>query len=290
MPTSPYFNNQNATREQWLLEDLTIESIRNHGIDIWYIPRTSYDHLDELFGDDPVKYFDRAIKLDCYLETFQDYGGNKEFFSKFGLQVDESAKLAVARRTFEKLVPRTLRNLPKEGDLLYLPVQMKLMEIRFVEEERNFFQLGRDSRNPYMYVMSVEAFKYNGEFMNTGVSEIDDIVDGLAQSITLEVTNTGISFERGEVIYQGSSLQTSTARCIVAEYDRPNNALRVRHIRGQFTLADIHGVTSGATGTITFMNEQEDSTPDRFSDNVQLEEEAIAILDFSEKNPFGEVS
>lgn len=291
MPTSVYFNNQGATREQWLLEDLIIESIRNHGIDIWYLPRKSQSELDTLFGDDPVKYYDQAIKIDCYLETFQDYGGNKEFFSKFGLQVDESARLALARRTFEKLIPHKLRNLPKEGDLIYLPIQMKLMEIRFVEEERNFFQLGRDSKNPYMYVLSVEAFKYNGEFFDTGVSEIDTLADGLAPSMTLSVTNnSGASFERGEYVYQGADLADATAKAVVAEYDRTADSLRVRHVKGQFVNGTIYGATSGAVQEIYFLNNQQDSTPDRYGDNIQIEEEASAILDFSETNPFGDVS
>lgn len=292
MPTSVYFNNQDATREQWLLEDLIIESIRNHGIDIWYLPRKSQSEFDTLFGDDPVKYFDQAIKIDCYLETFQDYGGNKEFFSKFGLQVDESAKLALARRTFERLIPHKLRNLPKEGDLIYLPIQMKLMEIRFVEEERNFFQLGRDSRNPYMYVISVEAFKYNGEFLDTGVYELDSLIDGLAPSTNIYVSDVaGISFQRGEYVYQGDDLSTATAKAVVASYDKPNGILRIRHVKGQFSgSSHIHGATSGAEMNTYFFNSQEDATPDRYGDNIQIEEEASSILDFSETNPFGEVS
>ena len=56
MPTSVYFNNQNASREQMLLEDMVIESIKNHGIDVYYLPRTSQSVLDSLFGDDPVKF------------------------------------------------------------------------------------------------------------------------------------------------------------------------------------------------------------------------------------------
>ena len=84
MATSVYFNNQKATSEQFLVEDLIIESIRNHGIDVYYLPRSSQSSIDELFGDDPVKYFNTAFKVDVYLETFQDYEGNKEFFTKFG--------------------------------------------------------------------------------------------------------------------------------------------------------------------------------------------------------------
>ncbi len=102
MAVSVYFNNQGATREQFLVEDLIIESIKNHGIDIYYIPRDSQSSIDELFGDDPVKSFTHAYKIEMYLETFNDFTGNQEFFSKFGLEIQKDAKVAVARRTFEK--------------------------------------------------------------------------------------------------------------------------------------------------------------------------------------------
>jgi len=150
MATSVYFNNQKATVEQHLLEDLIIESIKNHGIDVYYIPRDSQSSIDELFGDDPVKTFSQAFKIEMYLESFQDYEGNKEFFGKFGLEIQETAKLCMARRTFERYVTsasKVTSNVPKEGDLIYLPVQFKLMEIKFVEEEKNFFQLGKDERS-----------------------------------------------------------------------------------------------------------------------------------------------
>lgn len=129
MATSVYFNNQKAIHEQNLLEDLIIESIRNHGIDVYYLPRESQSYIGELFGDDPVKMYRRAIKLEMYLESFQDYEGNKEFFSKFGLEIQETARLCVARRRFESQVSRMMGSgwhVPKEGDLIYLPVQFKL--------------------------------------------------------------------------------------------------------------------------------------------------------------------
>jgi hypothetical protein len=291
MPTSVYFNNQNATREQFLVEDLIIESIRNHGIDVYYLPRTSRDELDTLFGDDPVKYYDRAYKIDMYLETFQDYGGNKEFFSKFGLQIDESAKLAMARRTFERIIPHSLRNVPKEGDLIYLPVQYKLMEIRFVEEERNFFQLGRDSINPYMYVLSLETLKYNGELLDTGIEIIDDLADRLAQSVNYELLDDGqaVSYEKHEIVYQGANLNSATARAIVASFDRPTTTLRLRNIKGNFVVGNnIIGVSTGASYELDAYDGQQDATINAAAENVFFETEGDSILDFTESNPFGE--
>ena len=141
MGTSHYFNNQAASREQLLIEDMIIESIRNHGIDVFYIPRGSQSALDELFGDDPVKSFTSAYQIEMFLETFNDFEGNQEFFSKFGLEVQKSARVAVARRSFERFIPNDTRSAPKEGDLIWLPSMEKLMEIKFVEQEKNFFQL-----------------------------------------------------------------------------------------------------------------------------------------------------
>jgi hypothetical protein len=292
MPTSVYFNNQNATREQMLLEDLVIESIRNHGIDVYYIPRSSQGILDDLFGDDPVKYFDQAIKLDMYLETFQDFGGQQEFFSKFGLQIEKTARLAVARRTFEKYISQSLRNMPKEGDLIFMPTQRKLMEIRFVERDMSFFQLGKVV--PYMYGLSLETFKYNGEFINTGIEEIDLMCDESAQSINYSVnvatynTNT---FIRAEVAYQGPSLANANCFGIVVSFDRPAGVLRLRNINGSFANGDvIRGNTSNAQATLGSYNILDNATIPQgdVADNVQIETEANTYLDFSERNPFGE--
>ena len=288
MPTSVYFNNQNATREQFLVEDFIIESIRNHGIDVWYIPRTSQSQFDALFGDDPVKYFDRAIKLDMYMETFNDFEGQQEFFSKFGLNIDKSARMALARRTFERYVQKAVRANPQEGDLIYLPVQAKLMEIRRVEEEKNFFQLGKLA--PYMYGLSMETFKYNGEFINTGMQEVDSICDAMAPSLTFTmVADAGqVSYDRGEIVYQGTDLANSNCKGIVVTFDRPSLLLKVRNIKGTFAAnVDIIGDTTGATFELDSYDKQE-NTPSSYDTNVLIENEADAILDFSETNPFGE--
>ena len=287
MPVSVYFNNQGATREQFLVEDLIIESIRNHGIDIYYLPRASQSTFDELFGDDPVKSFNSAYKIDMYLETFNEFEGNQEFFAKFGLEIQKSAKVAVARRTFERLINPALRNTPKEGDLIYLPVQQKLFEIKTVEEEKNFFQAGKVA--PYMYALNIETFKYNGELLNTGIDEIDRIgnIEAFAIEYTLNAGGTS-TFADMEIVYQGASLNAATAKAYVADWDKPNKLLKLRNIKGQFaTNTAIIGVVSGASWTLASADTMEDANDD-FDDNVRIETEADNILDFTETNPFGE--
>jgi hypothetical protein len=288
MGTSVYFNNQNASREQILIEDMVIESIRNHGIDVFYLPRDSRSSFDELFGDDPVKSYTSAYKMEMYLESFQDFEGNQEFFSKFGLEIQKSARIAVARRTFERYIPTALRNTPKEGDLIFLPVQNKLLEIRRVEEEKNFFQAGKIA--PYMFGLNIETFKYSGEYFDTGFAEIDIIADNNAYNIEFTMTAGGSgTFDLNEVVYQGASVAAATARGYVVSWDKPTRLLKIRNIKGEFAAGTIaKGASSGAQWTVTSGDIQEDSS-NTYDDNVRIETEADNILDFSETNPFGEV-
>ncbi|NDH99975.1 MAG: hypothetical protein EBY78_06615 [Actinobacteria bacterium] len=286
--TSVYFNNQNATREQILIEDMIIESIKNHGIDVYYLPRESQSELDRLFGDDPVKSFSTAYSLEMYLESFQDFEGNQEFFSKFGLQIQKEARVAVARRTFEKNIPTGIRNVPKEGDLIYLRVQQKLLEIKFVEEEKNFFQLGKSA--PYMYSLNLEVFRYNGERLTTGIAEIDAIGDANAYGIEYTMNNSGTNtYREHEIVYQGASLETATAKGYVSSWDLPTKKLIIRNIKGSFAPnVLVKGVESSAAWLMLTNNPQENAN-DTFEENVLLETEADNILDWTETNPFGSI-
>jgi hypothetical protein len=296
MGTSVYFNNQGATREQMLIEDMIIESIKNHGIDVYYLPRESQSVLDPLFGDDPVKMFTTAIPMEMYLESASDFEGNQEFFSKFGLEIQKTARIAVARRTFERYVSTSIRNLPKEGDLIWMPVQQKIMEIKFVEEEKNFFQAGKVA--PYMYGLSLETFKYNGEKFDTGIQDIDRISDGYAYSIEYTM-QTGLdpggnnagggAYEEHEIVYQGASLAAATARGSVANWDTPTKKITIRNIKGSFVANSIvRGTTSNAAFLLVTGNPQENAV-DPYEENVLLETEADNILDWTESNPFGTI-
>ena len=302
MATSVYFNNNGyGSQERFLVEDLINESIKNHGIDVYYIPRDSQSSLDEIYGDDPVKSFTQAIKIEVYLETYNDFEGNEEFFSKFGLEVSKGVKVAMSRRSFDKYVSTVVdRNVPKEGDLIYLPTQLKLMEIKFVEQEKSFFQLGRpgarsgavsavgQAKIGYMYEISLETFRYNGELINTGYTEIDVIADNRAQSVdyTMNAGGTG-SFSTDEVVYQGASLAAATAKAYVSEWNAVTRTLRLRNIFGAFAAnTNVIGASSNATWSLNTGNTQEDAST-TFDDNYRIEQEADNILDWTETNPFG---
>jgi hypothetical protein len=302
MATSVYFNNNGyASQERFLVEDLINESIKNHGIDVYYIPRDSQSSLDEIYGDDPVKSFTQAIKIEVYLETYNDFEGNEEFFSKFGLEVSKGVKVAMSRRSFEKYISSVVdRNVPKEGDLIYLPVQLKLMEIKFVESEKSFFQLGRpgfgrgavsavgQAKVGYMFELSLETFRYNGELIKTGYTEIDALANDYAPSIdfTLYAGGTG-TYTKDEIVYQGTSVANATAKAYVSDWNAVTRTLRLRNIYGAFAAnTNVIGASNNATWSLQTGNTQEDATT-TFDDNVRIEQEADNILDWTETNPFG---
>ena len=68
MAINKYFNNFGVAREQDLVEDLTIESIKMYGINMKYLPRT-ITKLDHLYGEDILSTFDVAADLEMYIKN-----------------------------------------------------------------------------------------------------------------------------------------------------------------------------------------------------------------------------
>lgn len=166
-----YFSH-GTRNEQYLLEDLIIESISIWGQEFYYIPRTLVGK-DEILGEDRLSEFKNAYPIDMYLETVDGFEGQGAFIQKFGLMMEQSATLTVARRTWERTVGRhggsILPNRPCEGDLLYFPLTKGLFEIKFVEHQDPFYQL----KKLYVYRLQVELFQYASEHIDTGIKDID---------------------------------------------------------------------------------------------------------------------
>lgn len=158
--------------EQYLLEDLIIESISIWGQEFLYIPRILVAK-DEILGEDRLSKFENAFPIDMYLENVDGFEGQGAFIQKFGLMMEQSATLTVARRTWERVVGKhngsILPNRPSEGDLLYFPLTKGLFEIKFVEHQDPFYQL----KKLYVYRLQVELFQYASERLDTGNKEID---------------------------------------------------------------------------------------------------------------------
>ena len=103
MATSVYFNNYNSFyTEQRLVEDLIVETIKMMGADAYYLPNDNDQARDLLYGEDPVKKFTSAFPVEVYLSTALEYMGEKDFFSKFGLEIRNEVSVILSKRSFSE--------------------------------------------------------------------------------------------------------------------------------------------------------------------------------------------
>lgn len=293
MATSVYFNNYNSIAEQRVVEDLIVESIKIMGFDAYYLPIFNSEDRDILYGEDPVKKFKQAFPVEFYLSTALEYTGEKEFFSKFGLEIKNSANVIISKRSFSQRVPQNTFTRPREGDLIYVPFLNgtgELFEIKFVDQTKDFFTLGR--RIPYFYELQLEKFKYSQEIIDTGVTDIDDAVTQSSYTLELQLSGrqNANNYTQKEIVYQApdNTHANATVVAIVQKWDAVANTLSVTNIAGEFIDGDIIiGAASNTRFTLGTFNTLKDSTRNETYDNLYIENQANNILDFSETNPHG---
>lgn len=185
--TNFFFNNFQNSQEQFLIEDLVIESIRIYGLDMIFVPRNPIN-IDKIYGEDPLREYTHAIPVEMYVKNIEGFAGEGDFLSKFNIQIRDQVTFTIARRTFANEIG-TLEGFerPREGDLVYLPLNKKMFEIKFVEHESIFYQMGALQ----VWDLKCELFEYNNEYISTGVVEID----ALMQNYSLDVDIFGIKTE-----------------------------------------------------------------------------------------------
>jgi hypothetical protein len=295
MATSQYFNNYNALNEQRVVEDLIVESIKIMGFDGMYLPNDNDQARDLLYGEDPVKKFNTAFPVEFYLSNVLEYGGEREFFSKFGLEIKNNVSVIISKRSFSQRVPQNTFTRPREGDLVYVPFLNgtgELFEIKFVNQTKDFFTLGR--KIPFFYELEMEKFKYSQEVIDTGVPDIDVVVTDSAYTIDLHMrsnTGSGIYLSKELVFHSPDNTQANaTTVGTVSGWDTENRILSVTNIAGEFannTL--VIGATSNAQYTITSFDPLAVELHNEKYDNLYIQQQSGSITDFSEINPFGNI-
>jgi len=188
MATNLYFNNFGHFGQQTLLENLIIESIKMYGHDCFYIPRVLVKE-DNLFGEDVLSKFENYYELEMYVKNVEGFEGEGDFLSKFNVEIRDEMTFTISKRRFNDEVDSAKQTLdsagneigrPLEGDLIYFPLNGGLFEIKFVEDEVTFYQMGELQ----MYDLKCELFEYSHEELDTGIAVIDDIQT--AQSAVME--------------------------------------------------------------------------------------------------------
>ncbi|CAI8165487.1 MAG: Uncharacterised protein [Methanobacteriota archaeon] len=169
MPTNHYINHHTSSPEQNLIHDLLIESIKFYGMDVHWLPRISSASADTILGEDTLSSFSTNHTIEMYVKNVEGFEGQGDFLSKFGLDIRDQITFTVSIRRFDQLDSGYER--PREGDLIYFPMNKKLFEIQFVEHESMFYPTGTLP----VYDLRCELFAYNQQEINTGIEEIDQI-------------------------------------------------------------------------------------------------------------------
>lgn len=220
MARNTHFNQYSTTTEQNTLENLLIESIKIYGVDVYYLPRITVNE-SELFDEDYLNEFQDGLDLEMYIKSVDGFEGSGDFLSKFGIQIEDQVTFTVAKSRFDTEVSGySLADVPRprEGDLIWLPMTKDLFEIKFVEHEELFYQLGK----LYTYEIRCEKFQYSSETIDTGISEIDAIED----NYTLDINEWNVSFaledDSGRIINEDGDLmllQAAAADATIRNFD-----------------------------------------------------------------------
>ena len=299
MTTTNVYFSHGTRNEQYLVEDLIIESLRMYGQEVMYIPRTLVSK-DEILGEDRLSQFKSAFPIEMYFENVDSFGGQGAFIQKFGLMVEQSATLVVARRRWDQFVGRygvtTIPTRPNEGDLIYFPLSKGLFEIKFVQHQDPFYQLGK----LYVYKLQVELFQYSSERIDTGVAA----VDAFETLKTFTTNTTRTEFGRlvsVNVTDQGSGYLTTPTITVTGGGGKGavleavmdgDNVVGVDIINAGTGYNTIPTITiTGATGsgaTAVAVIEADIDKVDSYGDNNKFKSQGTDVL-FNENNPFGDV-
>ena len=192
MALNPYFINGTSS-EQKLIQDLVNEQIKMFGQEIVYMPRkfiTEKKIIKELL----VSKFDDSFHIEAYISTPDGFGGQGDILSKFGVRSTDEITFIISKERYEDFIlpyivtedniKNTVR--PQEGDLIYLPLDNALFEIKYVEGKRPFYQLN----NLYVYELKCELFEYEDEIIDTGLEEVDLTVKDFGYTITLRMVGS----------------------------------------------------------------------------------------------------
>jgi hypothetical protein len=188
-PLNSYFLGGSSS-EQRLVQDLINEQLKMYGQDVVYMPRQLINEKT-IIKEVLVSKFDDSFRIEAYISNFNGFGGQGDILSKFGVKTSDELTLIISKERYEDFITPFLLDdpdikvatRPQEGDLIYLPIDNGLFEIKYVEGKVPFYQLN----NLYVYELRCEIFRYEDELIDTSIDEVDRSVQdfGYIQTITM---------------------------------------------------------------------------------------------------------
>ena len=194
MALNPFFL-QGSPGEQRLIQNLINEQLQIYGVEVTYIPR-KFVNKQSIIEEVQSSKFDDNFLIEAYVNTYEGYSGAGDIMTKFGVSLRDEITLTISKERFEDFIAPFLNDdeyelatRPREGDLIFFPLGTRLFEVKFVEHEQPFYQLGKN----YVYQLQCELFEYEDEVIDTGVDEIDQEIEDEGFITTLNLVGTGIT-------------------------------------------------------------------------------------------------
>ncbi len=189
MALNPFFL-QGSQSEQRLIQELINEQLTIYGVEVIYLPRKIVNQ-DTVLNEIQSSKFDDNFAIEAYVNTYEGYGGAGDIMTKFGMSLKDGLTVTISKERYEDFIAPFLGELdvsnddeinvigrPREGDLIYFPLGRRLFEVKFVEHEQPFYQLGKN----YVYQLKCELFEYSDELggwdqLSTTTEEIDSVLE-----------------------------------------------------------------------------------------------------------------
>ena len=193
MALNPFFL-QGSQSEQRLVQDLINEQLKIYGVEVTYIPR-KFVRKQTIIKEVQSSAFDDNFLLEAYLNTYEGYSGQGDIMTKFGVSLRDEVTLTISKERFEDFISPFLEadddyelsSRPREGDVIFFPLGSRLFEVKFVEHEEPFYQLGKN----YVYQLKCELFEYEDEVFDTDIEEIDSQLEDIGYISTLQLIGAG---------------------------------------------------------------------------------------------------
>ena len=283
MPTNVFFNHAVQT-EQHLYEDLVVEALRMYGHNVFYLPREVIEE-DSILNEDVQSKFGDSYQVEMYIENTDGFEGEGDLMSKFGVQIRDQATFIISLGTWERFISLD-DNLatsfrPNEGDLIYFPLSGSMFEIKFVEHEDPFYQVGK----LFVFKLQCELFEYSQEDFDTGIGDIDLIEDEQAYTTVMTMASgNGQNYVVNENITKSGTVVGE-----VVAWNNITSKLTIKDVTTTLATTDVLvGATSTAQYTINSIDDRMVFSNDASAQNKDFEDQDSNYLDLSEVNPFGE--
>jgi hypothetical protein len=207
MALNPFFL-QGSANEQRLIQELINEQLKIYGVEVTYIPR-KFVRKETIIKEVSSSKFDDNFSLEAYVANYEGYGGSGDILTKFGMNLKDELTLIISKERFEDFISPfleaasddeiVLSSRPREGDIVYFPLGGRLFEIKFVEHEQPFYQLGKT----YVYELKCELFQYEDEVLDTSIDEIDQTLQDQGYITSLQLISIGSTATATSVLSTG---------------------------------------------------------------------------------------